>query len=640
MSKIKFLICLFIVISFSTFTKAQQFRSNESVVETSLKQYLDLASQKEREGDKKEATRFLNEAASIEWEKKNYSQAVQYFQKSIQLNQEIGNQAGILMIHNNLGMIYSDLKDYEKSLIYFNKTLTGRRTMQDKVSIISALVNISVVLNNLKRYQESVNHLEEALDFARNMSDAKQMRSCYGMLAETYEKMGDSNRMLHYFNLYKTFHEVELKGKETKYKEVTEKALLEARVAETEKRYKELEIEKKNLEIQQKNKDISEKEQVISAKDRKVNELIQKFTQQELAIQLLKKDAEIKEQAFRLNDLKAKLLKAEQEIKLKQARSWNNIFITCSVFLALLAGFIFYAYWNKKNTNRQLSYQNKEILKQQTQIIEQKHKLELAFDEIQHKNSNIMASINYASRIQNAVLPKSEIISEYLPEHFIFFKPRDVVSGDFYWFATTKDKVIISAVDCTGHGVPGAFMSMIGDSLMNQIVHDKKIHKADKILSELHKGIKTTLNQSKTENQDGMDMALCVIDFKTQKMEFSGAHNSLVYIQNKQLYEIKGDKFGIGGYLEKEQSELRSFQKQVIDISIPTTFYLFSDGYQDQFGGTQKRKFMVKRLKELFLEIHQKPLQEQAEHLDFILNNWMNGTKQIDDILIIGAKIT
>ena len=264
------------------------------------------------------------------------------------------------------------------------------------------------------------------------------------------------------------------------------------------------------------------------------------------------------------------------------------------------------------------------------QVLEQKEEIEI-------KNEKITSSINYAKRIQDAMLPKVDFVKQYVDDAFVLFKPRDIVSGDFYWFNEYYGKTIIAVVDCTGHGVPGAFMSMVGSQALNNIVNIKHYDQPDLILSELHKEVKSLLNQQDGNNQDGMDVALCVIDNDRQMLSFSGAKNPLVYVKEGELEIIKGDKFSIGG-IQNDQE--RSFHNHKILIDEPTTFYMFSDGYQDQFGGPEGRKFMIKRLKDLLLNIHNKPLNEQKIILEENINDWMKEHKQIDDILVVGFQVS
>lgn len=263
--------------------------------------------------------------------------------------------------------------------------------------------------------------------------------------------------------------------------------------------------------------------------------------------------------------------------------------------------------------------------------------------DLEEVNRNIINSIEYASNIQAAVLPEPHEIKESLPQSFIFFKPRDIVSGDFYWFREVDDKVVVAAIDCTGHGVPGAFLAILGDSILSRIIHYHQILHADEILNEIHVNIQRTLRQNETRNYDGMDMALCVIDKKNKKLEFAGAHNPLIYIQNGEMNQLKGDKVSVGGAQWDWENGQRIFKKHEIDYSEADNFaiYMFSDGYQDQFGGKKLKKFQRKNFRNLLFTVHDKPMDEQKEILDNTLTNWIEegNQEQVDDILVIGVKL-
>lgn len=268
-------------------------------------------------------------------------------------------------------------------------------------------------------------------------------------------------------------------------------------------------------------------------------------------------------------------------------------------------------------------------------VEERTAEIKLQKQKIEEINEDMMDSITYAKRIQEAMLPLKSIINEALPLNFILFKPRDIVSGDFYWFTERDNKTFIAAVDCTGHGVPGAFMSMIGSEILHTIINNG-IYEADEILNQKNNYVRQALKQEQTENQDGMDMALCVIDKTHKTVEFAGAKNPLIYIQDGELYQIKGDKQSIGGY---QYGQKKHFAKHVIEFKQGTTFYIFTDGYQDQFGGPKNRKFMVKRMKEMLMENHNKPMALQHQILDKAIEDWKKDTHQTDDILVIGFKI-
>lgn len=290
----------------------------------------------------------------------------------------------------------------------------------------------------------------------------------------------------------------------------------------------------------------------------------------------------------------------------------------------------------RENLKRIVEERTKEIQIQKEEIEAKNETLSVQNEEISQKNASITASINYAKRIQEAMLPLKEKISAGLPENFILFKPRDIVSGDFYWYTEKDGKIIYTAVDCTGHGVPGALMSMIGSEILTTIVNTNGITKADTILDMMNNYVIKALKQEKEGlSQDGMDMALCVIDKENKTVEFSGAKNPLIYITEGELKQVKASRNGIGGY----QSEAKDYTAELIQVQSPSWFYIFSDGFQDQFGGPKNRKFMIKRLKQLLLDIHYKPMKEQHEILDRIIEEWMKDTPQTDDIILIGFKL-
>ncbi|MFN8256559.1 MAG: SpoIIE family protein phosphatase [Bacteroidales bacterium] len=282
-----------------------------------------------------------------------------------------------------------------------------------------------------------------------------------------------------------------------------------------------------------------------------------------------------------------------------------------------------------------------ELLAQHDLIVEQKN-------EIVVQNDQITSSIQYAQRIQQAVLTSGWYIDERLPEHFVFYKPRNIVSGDFYWMShinspendennlSEGDLILIAAADCTGHGVPGAFMSMLGISFLNEIIAHYQYHSTDGILNILREKVKKSLQHSVDPNtpKDGMDIALCIIDLQNYKMQFSGANNPLYLYRNQQLIEVKGTKNPIGQYIREVP-----FQMDEIDILKHDVFYIFSDGYLSQFGGENDETFKSKRFKEMLSEIHQKPMFEQERILDSRFKAWKGNNEQTDDVLVIGIRI-
>jgi serine phosphatase RsbU (regulator of sigma subunit) len=257
---------------------------------------------------------------------------------------------------------------------------------------------------------------------------------------------------------------------------------------------------------------------------------------------------------------------------------------------------------------------------------------------IERKNRDITDSIDYAKTIQEATLPSAELLVDYFPDSFILYKPKDIVSGDFYWLAEKNGKKLIAACDCTGHGVPGALMSMVGNNVLNQLVNEKQLTAPDEILNHLHKEIRKALKQEEqSTTKDGMDAAIIAFNNETE-IEYAGAQRPLWIIKKQKeipLFEIKGDKFAIGGsQTEKE----RKFTKHTISLAKGDSMYIFSDGYADQFSDENK-KLMTSRFKEILLSIQDKTMQEQKEYLNTFIDNWIGKREQIDDILVIGIRV-
>jgi serine phosphatase RsbU (regulator of sigma subunit) len=281
---------------------------------------------------------------------------------------------------------------------------------------------------------------------------------------------------------------------------------------------------------------------------------------------------------------------------------------------------------------RKLQHDNRileEKVKQRTAEIERQK------NEIEDQKQEIMDSIHYAQRIQKAVLPSEQIIKKALPENFILFLPRDIVSGDFYWMTQQDEWSIFAAADCTGHGVPGAFMSMLGVSFLNEIISKQGKLIASEILTHLRELIMTTLSQKESESKDGMDIALCILNNKTKELQYSGAFNPLFMIRHGELTEFKADRMPIGIYGGMETD----FTNHEIKVKKGDCLYIFSDGFADQIGGERGKKYMSKKFKELLVEIHAMPMKEQHQVLHERIEGWMGDYQQVDDILLIGIRI-
>jgi phosphoserine phosphatase RsbU/P len=291
-----------------------------------------------------------------------------------------------------------------------------------------------------------------------------------------------------------------------------------------------------------------------------------------------------------------------------------------------------------KERTLKIEKQKEEILLQRDALAEKNSQLNEAYTEIEEQKKHIMDSIYYARRIQTAILPSFTILDKNFKNYFIFYLPKDIVSGDFYWMHEIGGLSMIAAVDCTGHGVPGAFMSIVGFNQLNNAVTVQKARKASDILNVLNAGVIQTLNENNSETsiKDGMDMTLCVFDFKKKKVDFAGANNPIIMVRDNQMVKYKGDRFPIGAFVDNQP---QVFTNNEIDLKEGDMIYLFSDGYADQFGGPENKKFFTKRFESLLLEISVLSMEEQKEFLKTTLYDWMGNNGQVDDILVIGIKI-
>ncbi|MCB2197683.1 MAG: response regulator [Bacteroidetes bacterium] len=573
----------------------------DNATQNKIDKYKAQAEQYKSSNNTIQQAEFLNKIAYLYWENEIYTKAIDYFNQSLEINSANNNQNGVKALHYNIGLIYSDMGNYENALMNFNKGLQIARGLKQKEGIYAGLMNKATVLKNLGKYQDAVNNIKEALIYAQEFNNLKLVRTCYGMLAENYELLGDSENTMKYFEL---FASIDKHLKSEQIKKIEEESKEQVQKAHHEKQETEKTLSKTSEELQKTQKTLAE------------IEAIKKQQQLELEV----KELELKKQEAEIRNKQIVLIGA----------SFTGFVILVFSLLVLRQ------FRAKKKANKLLQQQNEQINQQKSEIEAQR--------DLAHKQKkDITDSIEYAKRIQNALLPPESFIKRNLPEHFILFKPRDIVSGDFYWMMNKDGKIIITAADCTGHGVPGAFMSMLGTAFLNEIVtkivENKHIYslQANEILNQLRNYIIDSLHQSgeNTQSKDGIDMSLCIIDSEKQKIQFAGAHNPLYIIKDGNLEVIKGDRMPVSIH----RNAHKPFTNHEVDFKEKDTIYMFSDGYYDQIGGPKKRKFLSRNFQQLLLEIHKKPMSEQKEILDRNFEEWRDDYLQLDDILVIGIRL-
>jgi len=556
----------------------------------------DLEHKKEKyknEVNKIELMSVHNKLGTLYWQKGNLEEAIVNYKEAIHLSDELGNINAQRIISGYLGLIYLEKGDYNEAVLHFNTSLRLNLSAKKIPEIISDYVNIANALQELGNYSESNINALKAIEKSLEINNLSTAKTCNLILAENYEKLGDSKKAAEYFSRYNTL----------------EKHLQKEQLSQLKTEKEEIQSEKKQIQ--------SEKQQIQSEKQQIEKEL--KTTEDKM--QEVSREMQLQKQ---LHDIRLK----------KQRERIYYLSIALLLFLGILLLFLIQNRVRKK-TNLKLKEQNNKIEQQKTEIEKQR-------DLANSQRKNLTDSIQYARRIQSAVIPRPENLHEHFKDSFIMYRPRDIVSGDFYWFAQKDELFVIAAVDCTGHGVPGAFMSMLGVAYLNEIVNKIAINihinalNADEILNQLRDKVISSLHQSESreDSKDGMDMALCIVDFENKKLQFAGAYNSLVIVRKGEIIKYKGDKMPVSYHLRKDIP----FTRHTIQLEENDCMYLFSDGYIDQFGGEQGRKFLINRFTKQLLEIHHKPMQEQKAILEYVYDEWKGDNIQIDDVLVIGFR--
>jgi serine phosphatase RsbU (regulator of sigma subunit) len=557
----------------------------------------------------------------------NIEKAEEHYLKALSIAKKMKDTELLASVQNGLGSASLAKNDYKQALKAYVYAQKLAEKNNDKTTLADIESNIGKVYLAQDMGNLAVDFFQKALALAKEAGNIEEIADNSLILSEYYLQRGVLSKALGYAEIGTNAAE-RVQSKVFKQKGYA----LMSEIYGLQKSYQ------KSFEYNQLSKTIQDS---ILGKEEK---------QQYTAI-TSQYENEAKEKEIIIKNLQLE----QQKKDLRNQRKITYIFVASSIIFIGLSILAFILYRNKKKTyklvkeqNKQITEQNEQINAKNEEINEQKtilenksDALELAYKEIEKKTDNILASISYAKRIQTALLPDQEDVNLAFPENFIYYKPKDVISGDFYYHVEVDELHIIAVADCTGHGVPGAFMSVLGVQSLNKIVQEG-ITSSDRILNELHREIRQVLKQQVNEVRDGMDIVLCVIDKKNKTLTYSGAINSLYYIQadkNGQPYftELKATKRPIGGFQRDEEE--RNFDKHIIDISKTTTFYLSTDGYRDQFGGEESKKFMARRFKELLYHIHDKPMNTQKQILDEVITKWLGKNEQIDDMLVIGIKI-
>ncbi len=579
------------------------FRSSSDDIQNQIEQYKAIVSKCEAEGNNNELAKYLTKLGYLYWQIGVQREAIEYFEQSVNVNKELGNNNAVKTLYNNLGLIYSEIEEYQKAIGYFEKSLQLSLAKGNKIEATSDYINIALSFQSLKYFSESNAKAEKALEMALELNNLEMVKTSYGILGENYDKLGQQKKSSEYYEKYNSL---------TKHLQQREMEVMANRTKEIEKQVQSKEIELKyTLDT--------------------LGEIIELNREMQLQNALLNKENQLKEEQKARLEAEQARLKARE----KTRRTRFIGLIAVLILFGCIMGMIYWQLAQKKKANHLLTKQNKEIDRQKKEIEKQR-------DLANKQKKHITDSIQYAQRIQHAVLPPMNFFNQNFSDYFILHLPKEIVSGDFYWTTRKDDVLIIAVADCTGHGVPGAFMSMLGVAYLNEIVNKIAINKhismlnADDILNQLREMVISSLHQTGNtlEPKDGMDISICIIDFDHKKMQFAGANNPLFLIRNGELIQFNPDKMPVSYHQKRDVP----FVRQDITLLPDDRIYMFSDGFVDQFGGDQGMKFLARQFKEILLRIHTQPMTDQMALLTKTFNDWKRERSQLDDVLIVGIR--
>jgi len=586
----------------------------------------------EKINDIKSASRCYNNIGYIYTETKRYVWAIDYLKKSLAIKEKIGDRRGVATALNNIGNVYLAKKEYEKALEYYNKSLEIRREVKAKRDEAYCLRNIGSVYIVQKKYKEAEEFLKNSLVIYKEVEESEQIGKLLTQLSSLKLEQGKYNEAikladsslviannLNALPMQRDCYKLLAESYENKHNVKKAYGFL--------KRY-------------------------TTVKDSISEQTAKKLIESETRYKLGKKQKEIEAQNLKIE---------KQNVQAKNQQMKMYFSLSALLVMIILAVVFYRNYQQKIKANELLREQKREIEDQKEEIEKQRDLVVEQNRIVLEQKKEITDSIIYAENIQRAIMPSEEFLNDLLPEHFLMFRPKDIVSGDFYWIKKIKNFIVIAVADCTGHGVPGAFMSMLGAIFLNETVTSRSLDDAGQILNRIREKIKKSLHQSGKEGEakDGMDMSFFIIDSETREVQFSGAYNPLYIIRandkvedvealqergfsvyqpkeyDSTVIEIKGDRQPIAIYSYEKDFTSYTFQLLAGDC-----LYSSSDGYPDQFGGEKGKKLKARNFKNLLLSCKDKPMKDQEVFMQNSFDEWKGDIEQIDDVILMGLRIS
>ena len=540
-------------------------------------------------GNKNGVGATLGNIGVIYADQSNYEKAIEYYEKSLKIFEEIGKKSAIGTHYDNLGVIYSDQGNLEKALYYFEKGLKIREEIGDKQGMGQSKNNIGGIYYKQGNYEKALEYHEKSLKICEEIGDKNGMGATYGNIGLIYKEQGNYGKALKYL----------LKSKKIR-EEINVISDLD-------------EIAKALMEVYEKlgkpRKALENHKLYVTIKD----SLAKMDAEEQLYKFEIDKKYELEKQADSIKHADEIILH-QAEAKTQKQRSNGLVLITIIILVSLALVF----------TQLKKVKKGKLLVEERNLVIEEKQK-------------EITDSINYAKRLQDGILVPFDLVQSWLSESFILFKPKDIVSGDFYWIEKVGDKIYFAVADCTGHGIPGALVSIICSNALSKSLQEDKISSPAKILDATRKLVEERFVRAADSIKDGMDISLCCLNVKTKTITWSGAMNPLWIVKKdaKEIQELKPDRQAIG-MVENP----KPFTEHKIKLLVGDSVYLFSDGYTDQFGGLKGKKYMKGKMKKFVLSLQNQSMQEQLVSFDKEFNSWKGNHYQIDDVCVMGVKVT
>jgi len=622
----------------------------------------------------KNDTHKVNVLNKIAWDisYNSFEKGIDYCYKAIIIAKKINYEKGLSKAYNTLATIYTDLGMSNEAIKYHEMALKISKRLNLKSGIASTYANIGIIYGNQNNNELAKSYFLHSNKIFNDLNDIDAIVKTYLALNQTYRELGmiDSSR----YYLEKGFEEAKKipKNKHLYAYLLLEKAKMAIReenyayailqIKAAEEIYKEINSnydifdvyntygdlykaqEKYNLAINFYNKclEYSKYSQLTGVANvfNKLAECYNKTGNYKEAYKLhvnyqalkdsivsdrSKNQLMVMEMQFKNEKTQLELenLKNLNQLQSAEIQKQNTQKIALGIGLLLMLAmvfFIFRGYNQKKKANELITFQKQEVEKQKT-IVEE-------------KNKEILDSIAYAKRLQDAILPPSEVINSTFNNSLIFYQPKDIVAGDFYWMQKAKDEVLFAVADCTGHGVPGAMVSIVCSNALNRSVKEFNITQPAQILNKVSELVEENFSTNESNVQDGMDISLCKLNFQTLSLEYAGAQNPLWIIRNNELIEYKADKQPIGKYADR-----KPFTNHTIQLEKNDTLFLFSDGYADQFGGDNGKKLKTSNLKKILCSIQEVDMEKQLEFIKMNFERWKGNIEQVDDVCIMGIKV-